>query len=206
MSKAKCISLASIGAVVNCVDVDNRAGIVDRIIIGYADEVGTWPKLPTGSLESPISLEKAGQWIGDLAMKNGCNMVELNFTDETGEFKITDQGEKGGKSFLYELELSRAKMNATMFGFENAVKDRQLVILVQDRNGVWYLMGDEIAPAMKVDGEGSKTGKTGTDLNQTSLKFQYTCPRKLVYIGEVDGLLQNANTYQSNSEVGSLGN
>ena len=185
----KCISLTSISAVTNCVAVDNRAGIVDKIIIGYADEVGTWPELPVGNIQSPISLMQAGRWNGDLAMKNGCKMVELNFTDETGEFKITDQGEKGGKSFLYELELSRAKMNATMFGLENAIKDRKLVILVRDRNEVWYLMGDKFSPVMKIDGDGSTTGKTGTDQNKTSLKFQYTCPRKLVYKGEIDSLL-----------------
>ena len=185
----KCIALASIGAVVNCVDVDNRAGIANRILFGYASEVATWPELPLPKNDTPLSMEAAGTWDGDLAMENGCSMFELHFTDETGELKITDQGEKGGKSFLYELELSRSKMNATLFGFENAVKDMDLVILVQDKNGVWYLMGDKIAPAMKVDGEGSTTGKAGTEQNRTSLKFQYSCPRKLVYAGEIDALL-----------------
>lgn len=80
-------------------------------------------------------------------------------------------------------------MNAVMFGFENAIKDRNLVLLVRDRNGVWYLMGDEMAPAMKVDGDGSTTGKAGTDQNRTSIKFQYSCPRKLIYTGETDSLL-----------------
>ena len=122
-------------------------------------------------------------------MANGCQLYELNITDETGELKITDQGEKGGKSFLYELDVTRAKMNAVMFGFENAIKDRNLVLLVRDRNGVWYLMGDEMAPAMKVDGDGSTTGKAGTDQNRTSIKFQYSCPRKLIYTGETDSLL-----------------
>ena len=185
----KCIALASIAAVANCVDTDNRAGIVDRILFGYADEVGTWPTLPVGTENTPLTLAQAGAWEGDLAMQNGCQLYEVNFTDETGELKITDQGEKGGKSFLYELEISRAKMNAVMFGFENAIKDRNLVILVRDRNGQWYLMGDEMAPAMKVDGDGSTTGKAATDQNRTSIKFQYSCPRKLVYLGETDSLL-----------------
>ena len=191
--ESKCIALASIAAVANCVDTDNRAGIVDKILYGYADEVGTWPTLPVGSAQSPLTLEEAGAWDGDLAMQNGCCLYELHFTDETGELKITDQGEKGGKSFLYELDITRAKMNAQMFGFENAVKDRNLVILVRDRNGVWYLMGDEMAPAMKVDGDGSTTGKAGTDQNRTSLKFQYSCPRKLVYMGETTSLLTAPN-------------
>lgn len=186
---SKCIALATIAAVANCVDTDNRAGIVDRILFGYAEEVGTWPTLPIGTENAPLTLAQAGAWDGDLAMANGCQLYELNITDETGELKITDQGEKGGKSFLYELDVTRAKMNAVMFGFENAIKDRNLVLLVRDRNGVWYLMGDEMAPAMKVDGDGSTTGKAGTDQNRTSIKFQYSCPRKLIYTGETDSLL-----------------
>lgn len=192
MADVKCITLASIAAVANCVDTDNRAGLVDRILYGYADEVGTWPTLPVGTAEVPLTLEAAGAWNGDLAMANGKCLYELYFTDESGELKITEQGEKGGKSFLYELDIIRAKMNAQMFGFENAIKDRALVILVHDRNGNWYLMGDELSPAMRADGDGSTTGKASTDLNQSALKFQYTCPRKLVYTGETDSLLTPA--------------
>lgn len=185
----QCISLSSISPTINCVDLDNRAGVVNCILLGFADEVGTWPNLPYGSETAPLSMEMAGKWNGNLAMANGCKLYKLTFTDETGELKITDQGEKGSKQYLYELELSRAKMNATMFGFENAIKDRKLVILVRDRNGLWYIMGDKMAPAMMVDGDGSTTGKAGTDQNRTSLKFQYTCPRKLVYAGDVDSLM-----------------
>lgn len=189
MARNKCIALASIAASMNCVDTDNRAGIVDKILYGYAEDVSTWPTLPVGTELNPLTLEAAGKWSGDIAMKTNKSLFELHFTDETGELKITDQGDKGSKSFLYELEVTRAKMNATMFGFENAIKDRNLILLVRDRNGVWYLMGDEMVPAVKADGDGSTTGKAGTDQNRTSLKFQYTCPRKLVYEGEINSLL-----------------
>lgn len=197
MPKNICIALSSIGAELNCVETDNRSGIVDKILFGYADDVKVWPNLPEGVESRPMNLSSAGGWKGDLSMKNGCCLYELNITDETGELKITDQGEKGSKSFLYELEISRAKMNRTMFGFENAIKDAGMVILVRDRNGNWYLMGDEMVPAMKVDSDGSTTGKTGTDQNKTTMKFQYTCPRKLVYAGDIDSLLVPAHEEQS---------
>lgn len=187
-----CIALASIAAATNCADIDNRAGVVDRILFGFADEVGTWPVLPAPSGSTALTFEEAGQWDGSLAMTTGKRMYELAFTDETGVLTITDQGEKGGESFLYELTLIRAKINATMAGFENAVKGRNLVIIVQDRNGVKYLMGDELSPAIKVAGDGSTTGTSSTDRNQTTLKFQYTCPRKLVYTGSLDSLLTAA--------------
>lgn len=188
-----CISLSSISALANCVDTDNRASIVNYVLIGFADEVGVWPNMPYGSVQNPLTLEQAGQWSGDLAMKNGCQLYKLAFTDETGEFKITEQGEKGSKSYLYEIDLTRAKMTQEMFGLENAVKERKLVILVRDRNGFWYLMGDQITPAVMTDGDGSTTGKGGAELNRTALKFQYSCPRKLVYAGEIDSLIKAAD-------------
>lgn len=184
---ANCVTLADISPAANCVDIDNRGGIVNRIVVGYADEVATWPELPTAG-----TMETAGAWNGELAMQSGSKMVQIHITDETGVLNITDQGERGGESFLYDLTVVRAKINALIAGFENAVKGRGLVILVEDRNGVIYLMGDKQAPAYKVAGDGSTTGTTGTDRNQTSLKFQYTCPRKLVYSGDIESLLEAA--------------
>lgn len=187
-----CVNLASISAAMNCVDVDNRAGIVSRILFGYSDDVGAWPELPSPTTEAGMSMEEAGKWKGELAMKQGKCLYEMHFTDETGNLVITDQGEKGGESFLYDLNIVRAKINAELAGFENAVKGRNLVIIAQDRNGIKYLMGDELSPALKVAGDGSNTGTTGTDRNQTTLKFQYACPRKLVYEGDLDSLLAKA--------------
>ena len=198
----KCIALSSIGAAMNCVDTDNGAGICDYILFGFADEVGTWPRLPAPKGDGMLSLEEAGAWDGDIAMENGCHLYEFHFTDESGELKITEQGEKGGKSYLYELDLSRAKMNALMFGFENAIKDRKLVIIARDRNGVYYLMGDENAPAMKVDGDGSATGKANSDRNGTSFKFQYSCPRKLVYTGEIKSLVKSTDDFYGYESIG----
>lgn len=187
-----CIQLASILPAANCVDIDNRAGVIDRILFAYAENVGTWPQLPAPAEAGEMTFEVAGKWAGELAMKSGEKMHELHFTDETGVLVITDQGEKGGESFLFDLTLVRAKINAQMAGFENAIKGRNLVIIAQDRNGIKYLMGDELAPCIKVAGDGSTTGTTATDRNQTTLKFQYTCPRKLVYDGDLDDLLKVA--------------
>lgn len=190
----KCVKLSNLDPAVNCVDLDNRAGIVARILLAYAEDVAAWPELPAPAEAGEMSLEEAGKWKGELAMASGAKMVELHFIDETGVITITDQGERGGESFLYQLDLVRAKVNAAMAGFENAVKGRRLVIIAEDRNGVKYLMGDKLCPAMKVAGDGSTTGTTGTDRNQTSLRFQYSCPRKLVYEGELDSLVAAAGS------------
>ena len=53
-------------------------------------------------------------------------------------------------------------------------------------------MGDKLNAARKVAADASTTGKVGTDLNKIPLKFDYSCPRKLMYTGDVEKILQVA--------------
>lgn len=187
-----CIQLADLLPAMNCVDLDNRAGVVCEILFGYAEEVATWPELPSPEAETPLSYAEAGVWDGELAMANGCNMYRFAFTDEQAELAISEAGEQGGECVLYELTVTRARLQKEVFGFLNALKGRNLVVIATDKNGNKYLLGDKLSPCRKVAGDGSTTGKASTDLNQQTVKFQYYCPRYLMYAGETDSLLKPA--------------
>lgn len=184
-----CIALADIDEAINCADIDNVGGIVQEVYIAFASDIATWPSLPEPESESPMSLAAAGAWNGDIAQKTGKKFVKLNFTDETGTFTITQQGEQGAESYLYQLDISRSKMNEVIFGFENAVRGRKLVIIVKDKNGVCYLMGDKLNAAKMIAADASTTGTAVTDKNNVPLRFTYACPRKLVYKGDTEGIL-----------------
>lgn len=181
-----CIALADIDEAVSCADIDNQGGIVQEIAFGYWDDVATWPEYPAPEANSEMAFAAAGAWDGDIVMKAGKAMHKFVATDETGVLTITDQGETGGESCLYQLDFSRAKMNAVLFGFENAMRGRRLVFLVTDKNGVTYLMGDKLNAAKKIPADASTTGTAVTDKNNVPLRFTYTCPRKLVYTGDME--------------------
>lgn len=186
----KCIELADIDEIVSCADLDNLAGVVQSLVYGYWEDVASWPDLPAPSGEAAaMSFAEAGAWDGDLVMKAGCRAYHLVFTDESGELTITDQGETGGESCKYELAITRAKMSQVIFGFENATRGRRLFLIVTDKNGNRYLMGDKLNAAKKIAADASTTGKSGTELNKTPLKFSYSCPRKLMYTGDVEKIL-----------------
>ncbi len=186
----KCIALANIDPAASCSDLDNMGGIVPKLIFGYHDDVEVWPDFPTPTDDdTPLSLEAAGALSGDLVMKSGTCAYQLEFTDETGEFNITDQGETGGESFAYNLTIVSARMRKQIFGFENATKGRKMFFIVQDNNGMLYLMGDKRNGAKKVAGDGSQTGTKTADLNKTTLKYVFNCQRKLVYEGDVETIL-----------------
>lgn len=186
---AKCVNLSNIDDALTCANLDNMGGIAPRIIFGYHEDVGTWPNFPTQVGEVPLVLDAAGLLVGDVVMKDGTCAYVMDFTDDTGEFKMTDQGEMGGESYLYDLTIIAAKMRKKILGFENATKGRKMFFIVNDNNGLYYLMGDKRNGARRVSGDGSTTGANAAARNQNSLHYTYNCPRKLVYEGDVVNLL-----------------
>jgi hypothetical protein len=50
-------------------------------------------------------------------------------------------------------------------------------------------MGDRRSGAKKASSDGSVTGTSATDKNQTTLVYNYNCSRKLVYEGDVEDIL-----------------
>jgi hypothetical protein len=187
-----CVDLADLDEAISCADLDNIGGVVSTLIFGYYDDVATWPDLPKSTDTASLTLEAAGKLDGDLVMKTATCAHKLVFTDDSGEFQITPQGEIGGMSFKYTLSIVRAKMSAVIFGFENATRGRRMFLIVQDRNGNYYLMGDALTPARRVTGDASTTGKASTELNKNPLNFEYSSPRKLMYTGDVVKILTAA--------------
>ena len=129
-----CIALDDINEAMDCENQDNMGGIIPSVIFGYHADVATWPDYPKKT-ESPLSLEEAGTLVGDLVMKESCRAYKMDFTDELAEFKITDQGESGGESFLMDLNIISAKMRKKIFGFENATKGRKMFFIDESPAG-----------------------------------------------------------------------
>lgn len=188
---ANCINLSSISAATNCVDYDNRGGILAKILVCYHAAVADFPTLP-GSAEGGMTLENAGKWSGEITMKTGEKMVEIPFIEGEGEIKVSPSGEVGARCAHYELDIMRTKINAQTFGLLNAFKDADLVIIAVDANGIKYLLGDELVPAKMIDGDGATSGRARTDRNSITFNFEYYGQRFLVYDGEIESLKSEA--------------
>jgi hypothetical protein len=190
MSSTNCVALSNIDEAMNCTDPDNLPGIAADVFFGFWDDVEVWPDFPVPtSANAPLTLEQAGALVGDLVMKAGTCAYKFTYTPDTGSFTITPQGDPGFESYLYALTIVSAKVRKVIFGFENATRNRRMFFIVQDNNGTYYLMGDRRSGAKKASSDGSITGTSATDKNQTTLVFNYNCSRKLVYEGDVEDIL-----------------
>ena len=196
-----CISLSTIDSQLSCQEQDNMGGLVPQLIFGYHDDVASWPDWPAPAANSvtALSLDQAGVIAGDLVMAAGASAYKMDFTEEQGSFSIAPQGDPGAISFLYSLNIINRRIRKKLLGFMNAAKNRKMFFLVQDANGVWYLMGDKARGARLSSGDGATTGQASTDSNQVALTFTYTSPRALAYEGDTEDLLtaSSSNSQQS---------
>jgi hypothetical protein len=190
----KCINLADIDHSIGC--DGNMPGIVPQLIYGFHDDVASFPDEPepvrdqSGVITSPLALADAGALVGDLVMKPQTRAYTLDFTEDVGSFRIAPVGETDGLHFNYELSIIKAKIQKTILGFMNASANRKMFFVVQDENGLYYLMGSKNRGANLVSGgDGAATGTGSGDRNQVSLSYTYRAARALVYEGDVENIL-----------------
>lgn len=162
----------------------NMAGLIPQIIFGYQSDVATWPDTPVPDAQGALSLENAGKLAGDIVMKAGKRAFALDFTEDTGEFKMVPVGETDGEHWEYSLDIIKAKIAAKILGFANASQRKKMFFIVPDENGKNYLMGDKLrAPKLATGGDGATTGKTSGDRNQISMSWKYRSRYALEYVG-----------------------
>ncbi|GAB6122296.1 hypothetical protein [Dysgonomonas termitidis] len=190
MANQKCIELEDVDQNLGC-NGGNAGGISTRVIYGYWDDVAAWPDEPApASPTVPLPLDEAGALVGDLVMKPGTRAFYFDMTEDAGNFTVTTEGEVDGMSVIYTLNIVKAKLSKTVFGFINAALNRKMFFIVQDMNDVEYLMGGKKRGCSYVPGgDGAVTGTAASDRNQTTLQFTYRAGKALVYEGETEGLL-----------------
>lgn len=182
-----CIQLQDIDSDLGC--TDNTGGIV-KVAAFYHDDVQSWPKAPT----TPADLAAAGTLDGDLVLKPGKKAALIILPQNKGSFAITEQGEMGGMSHQYELNIFQNGITREMLGLMGATKNAKMGFVVMDSNEQMYLMGDKDTGAMRDKGDGATTGTARTDLRSGSMKFIYPVNNPRVYDGDFDSLLKTAPT------------
>lgn len=167
----------------NLINGENMGGIAQTIYFGLHADVLTWPTKPTQAVED---LEALGALTGDIAMKPGKRMFEMYITDDTGELQMETVGEKDGKSFVMHLRLFHPGLLQKILGFRNATKNENMVFIVPDNNGQYFVMGDALRPAtLESDGDGAGTGKETAARRGVGMEFTYKTSNICAYTGAI---------------------
>jgi hypothetical protein len=187
---SNCINLEDIDHNLGC--TGNVSGIATKLIFGYHSDVAVWPDepLPVDS-DNSLSLEESATLDGDVVMKAGTRAFEMEFTEDSGSLTIIPVGEIDGGQMEYTLTIIKAKLQKRVLGLMNAAVAKKLFFIVQDENGVRYLMGNKRRGCTFVTGgDGATTGTTSSDRNQASLQFKFRAGRAFVYEGDTEDILE----------------
>lgn len=169
-------------------DGGNMAGIRPRLVYGYHEDVAVWPEEPDGST-APVSLDAAGELVGDVVMKPGTKAFVLDFTEDVGNHQMAVVGETDGLHVDHTLNIIKAKIKSRILGFMAAAMDRKMFFIVEDENDTHYLMGNKKRGASMVASDGTVTGTGSGDRNQTTLQFKFRTRKALIYKGDTEDML-----------------
>lgn len=160
----------------------NMGGTAQVVYYCAWTDVSTYPTKPS----SPADIEANGVLTGDLTLKAGKKMYEIYITDDTGEFEIETVGERDGKSFVTHLRLFNPGLKKKILGFMNWAKNENLVFIVKDNDGQYYLMGDDTRPATYEGApDGAGTSRETAGRRGVSMEFVYKTANVYVYDGNI---------------------
>lgn len=160
----------------------NMGGIPQAVYFADYSNVLSWPEQPD-STAVDMTLEKMGELIGDIKMKNGKKMHSFYVTDDEGKLDFEGVGEKDGKSFVEKLRIYNPGLQSKLLGFVNMTKNGSLVFLVPDNNGNYFLMGDSMRAATLDSIDVMTTGQKTEERPGAGLVFAYKAANVYRYTG-----------------------
>lgn len=160
----------------------NMGGIPQVVYFCLHSDVLSWPTRPNAE-EAGMALEKMGELIGDLKLKDGKQMYSFYVTDDEGKLDFESVGEKDGKSFVQKLRVYNPGLQSKLLGFINLVKNESLVFLVPDNNENFFLLGDERRAATLDSIDGMTTGQKTEERPGAGLVFTYKAANNYRYVG-----------------------
>ena len=167
----------------NLPDGKNMGGLPQIVYFCLHTDVLTFPTEPKMSDED-ITLEKMGELVGDLTLKEGKKMHSFYITDDEGKLDFESVGEKDGKSFSEKLRIYNPGLQSKLLGFVNIAKNESLVFLVPDCNDNYFLMGDTLRGATLDSIENMTTGQTPEERPGAGMVFAYKTANVYRYVGK----------------------
>lgn len=134
----------------------NAAGVT-RYLYAFVADILTFPVLPTPAnattMEALVNITTA------IVMKPGKCFKEIYGTLGEGKLDCNQVGVRDGKSFENMVEFSHPGNTPTFLGFTALANNELFVLLVQEKNLVWRVVGTPDDPAYFEEVKGTSGAK-----------------------------------------------
>ena len=154
------------------------------------DGITLWPKLPKPS-DKDVTMASIATYDGDFKLAADFKFRTIDLLDTASNITSASQGEKPSKTFLNSCTIKYAGNNEEATGFARMANSDDLVFIVQQRDGKFRVIGNEMFETNVNPGQDS--GMAVTDASGTTLEISVTdlCPAPF-YTGKLlteDGVL-----------------
>ena len=158
---------------------DNAPGIAPVIYAIEKDDIATWPAMTATPTTNAQKSTRSGS---TFTCKTGKKFEKIELTANTGELEIKTSGGPRQNSPMSTFKCKRAGLSAAAIGWLKQNKNKELVLVVPDRNGLQVILGDEVQGAFLTEGS-SKTGVKSGDERGLDFNFTYEGFEPTVWAG-----------------------
>lgn len=120
-------------------------GVRTKVYAIAKSDIKTWPKLPNvGGDGVAADPKKLAAYDGDFTLAADKKWVEVDTLDNTGEVTWETQGDKPCRTFLCKFTLNHPRIDESAAAFQRQAIADDLVYLVQQRDGKFRVLGNEM--------------------------------------------------------------
>lgn len=152
-----------------------------------------WPTLPKPT-DKDATMETIATYDGDFSLAADSKFLAIDLLDTASNITSASQGDKPSKTFLNSSTLKYAGTHAAATGFARMANTDDMVYVVQQRDGSFRVIGNEMFETNTNPSQDS--GMSVTDASGTTLEISVTdvCPAPY-YVGKLitaDGIIDCA--------------
>ncbi len=163
-------------------------GVKTKVYAIAKASIAKWPTLPAVSdIAEGGDISKAATYTGDFTLAADKKWVYIDTLDNTGEITWETQGDKPCRTFLNKFTISHPRIDGTAAAFQRMALSDDLVYLVQQRDGKFRVLGNDMFDTdTKPKGSSGKEATSAGDMgSQFEIEVTDVCPAPF-YPGKIE--------------------
>ena len=167
-----CTNAALYASLKHCAGTTVLPGIRNKVYAIQKSKIVTWPTLPKAGDTGTTSMGQLATYVGDFTLAESAKWLSVDLVLETGSLTWAEQGEAPSKTILNTATLRHPEIDADAAAFAGQALNDDLVFLVQQRDGKFRVLGNEMFNTSVAPSGGTGEGVTGSDQGTS---FTVTC-------------------------------
>lgn len=162
MAEKKCTNIGLYESLTYCKGETILPGVRPKVYCIAKRDIVAWPTLPALGSEEAATVDQLASYKGNFTLASDKKWVEIDVLDNSGEITWETQGDKPCRTFLNKFTISHPRIDESSASFQRQAIADDLVYLVQQRDGKFRVLGNEM-----FDTDTKPKGSSGKEVSST---------------------------------------